>query len=891
MRWAGGLCFARAGLLGLALMVVRPAAAAWPTDPLANLPLCTAAGWQAYAAIVSDGAGGAIVAWEDYRDGTLDVYAQRVSAAGVVQWAADGVALCTAGGDQRYPAIVTDGAGGAIVAWQDVRNGGGSNSIFAQRISAAGTVQWANDGSQVCSRYTAFASPSLVADGAGGAIVAWRDGRSGWQNDDIYAQRISAAGAALWTATGVALCTAAGFQATTSIAADGAGGAVVAWEDDRDGSWDLYAQRVSAGGGVQWAANGVAVCAAGGAQQGAVLVGDDAGGAILAWYDYRGGAHPDLYAQRISAAGTALWATDGTPLCAAAGDQHAPAIAADGAGGAIVAWEDHRGASGDVYAQRVSATGAVQWPADGVALCAAVGDQALPAIVSDGGAPGAGAFGAIVVWQDGRSGGASPDLYAQRISAAGAFQWTSGGVALCSAAGAQQGAAIASDGAHGAILAWQDARGGSGSDLYAQRVDRYAGPARVTLPPSPTQRVTRVQNEYAIELTSPDPPQGLDIGIEFDRTPHCGGSAPREVRLVPRTGTCPAPALLGSGGLAPRLAYSGYFATDARTPTGTYDVELTCEDGSRDTVTADLHYVGYLGYQPSGRIINATTDQVIRGAWVRIWRQAGDGGYEPVSGMVAGDGSYSFDVPPGTYMVLAQCSPGSESWRGPFVVGATDAMPGASRSATPASPAALIPYEDIIVAPVTEDTEAPAYTVLSSSPTLAEERWSDAGAGLAVLEVVPGSVRNVLVGIPGFALGDSLALLTVALADSDSVGSVAIRAMDRLGNERVQDVSLSALTGVPAGSPRAAILSLAGPWPNPSAGDLVVSLSLATPEPAQLELVDVAGRVVASRRLAGLPPGRQALELRESRSAAPGVYFVRLTQGGNSVTRKVCLLR
>ena len=34
-------------------------------------------------------------------------------------WVQDGVALCTATGDQGYLQITSDGAGGAIVTWKD----------------------------------------------------------------------------------------------------------------------------------------------------------------------------------------------------------------------------------------------------------------------------------------------------------------------------------------------------------------------------------------------------------------------------------------------------------------------------------------------------------------------------------------------------------------------------------------------------------------------------------------------------------------------------------------------------------------------------------------------------------------------------------------------------
>src|ERR1043166_4265878 len=127
--------------------------------------------------VVSDGAGGAIVTWYDGRSGNnyIIIYAQRLNAAGVPQWTADGVALCSVAGalfsdGDPGPAMVSDGAGGAIVTWSDGRSGNGD--IYAQRVSAAGVPQWTADG------------VAMVSDGAGGAIVTWSDGRSG--NGDIY---------------------------------------------------------------------------------------------------------------------------------------------------------------------------------------------------------------------------------------------------------------------------------------------------------------------------------------------------------------------------------------------------------------------------------------------------------------------------------------------------------------------------------------------------------------------------------------------------------------------------------------------------------------------------------------------------------------------------------
>src|SRR5207247_7577014 len=101
-------------------------------------------------AIVSDTRGGIIVTWEDRRSDENDVYAQRVNGAGVPQWTPNGVALCVAPGKQANTKCVEDGTGGAIVVWQDVRSGLGTDDVYARRSDGAGVPQWTDNGVPLC---------------------------------------------------------------------------------------------------------------------------------------------------------------------------------------------------------------------------------------------------------------------------------------------------------------------------------------------------------------------------------------------------------------------------------------------------------------------------------------------------------------------------------------------------------------------------------------------------------------------------------------------------------------------------------------------------------------------------------------------------------------------
>lgn len=82
------------------------------------------------------------------------------------------------------------------------------------------------------------------------------------------------------------------------------------------------------------------------------------------------------------------------------------------------------------------------------------------------------------------------------------------------------------------------------------------------------------------------------------------------------------------------------------------------------------------------------------------------------------------------------------------------------------------------------------------------------------------------------------------------------------------------------------------PPPNPSLGGRVtVSFSLSAAAPAQLDLLDVGGRLMSSRDVGALGPGRQQVRLAENQLLPAGLYFVRLSQGRYSATARVAVLQ
>ncbi len=66
----------------------------------------------------------------------------------------------------------------------------------------------------------------------------------------------------------------------------------------------------------------------------------------------------------------------------------------------------------------------------------------------------------------------------------------------------------------------------------------------------------------------------------------------------------------------------------------------------------------------------------------------------------------------------------------------------------------------------------------------------------------------------------------------------------------------------------------------------VLMFTLASSEPASVEVYDVAGRKWGSRKLEGLSPGQHEVTVSGQQRPSPGVYFVRLAQGSRTTTAR-----
>jgi len=427
--------------------------------------ICDTAWGAAPSLIVSDGKHGAIVCWTEVLRGyppdtthnTEDIYAQRVDSGGNEIWPHQGVPVCSlSNAYSYYPAMISDGQGGAIIAWEDTRGGFGYTRVFAQRLDSLGNRLWPENGVLVCNQMSGYVD--LCSDGHGGAIIVYADGRNeATTSDDIYAQRIDSAGNPAWIIDGVPVCTADSIQFWPHICSNNYGGAIIRWSvDKRNDENDAYAQLVDYSGKQNWDLNGKPICVKPGLQATTGAIANKRGGGIIEWLDY---AIDSAYVQLYDSVGNTAWSPGGVKV------ENVGSLLFDNKGGTIIANVNN--------ANRLDSLGNICW-GSGVAFHTGYLGFSGEAKEDDSG-------GVIAIWDDRRTNPSYSDQYVQKADSSGNLIWNATGVAVCTLQMAYETEPqITSDGLGGALCTWYGNPLHGANQIWLQRIYANGSPGGVT---------------------------------------------------------------------------------------------------------------------------------------------------------------------------------------------------------------------------------------------------------------------------------------------------------------------------------------------------------------------------------------------------------------------------
>jgi hypothetical protein len=317
--------------------------------------------WMGYAFYISctaDNRGNFVMTWADQRNGDADIYAQRYSSDGSMSGPDFRVNDDIKSKGQKVPCISIDNTGDFVVAWCNWYTGG--SDLYVQRYSSDGSALGTNfkvnenQGSVLRPHIGGPLPPSISTDGSDNFVITWTDmGNNGWI--DVYAQRYSSVGSVLGTNFKVNDDQESSGH-SPSISTDSSGNFVITWQDRRNGESGIYTQRYSRDGsalGTNFKVND---------DQGSANIfspsisTDGSGNFVIAWCDERNGDY-DIYAQRYSRDGTAVGPNFRVNDDQKSAYQWPPSVSTDGSGNFVIAWEDGRNGDADIYAQRFSSDG------------------------------------------------------------------------------------------------------------------------------------------------------------------------------------------------------------------------------------------------------------------------------------------------------------------------------------------------------------------------------------------------------------------------------------------------------------------------------------------------------------------------------------------------------
>lgn len=491
-------------------LLTSGAYAQWSTDPNENTRV-THGGLLPQ--IVTDGSGGAFIVYQDSPAFLRQLWVQRLDRFGYVRFAEKGIRISSADRYQSpycYP--VSDGADGVIVLFDDRHLVGDPFdevafcAVYAQRIDSSGAKLWGEIGIELSPfvEGEGKAGVSVCSDGEHGAFVFWGEDRDKNGAFELRAQRITANGQSTWADRGLVVTDKFIFENASNPSRSvtgGAGNAIVFYSDSSETNLDTRLQKLNSEGRLLWGERGAAIYPNYPTRR--QMISDNRGGAILSGVrrEFDGvSAKYIIRAQRVDGSGQALWGEKGVTVTDKADNQTLEIeLATDKRGNSIIVWRDRRTGRFEEYAQRMNPDGIPLWESDGIALSEFDSQKSLlgSGIAADPNAK------YIFIWHDLRI--ENGCLFGQKLDSTGSKLWSKDDIPISTRVHFQRSHMVISDNSGGAIACWYEIGTGSGWGIFAQQVSRNGNLGDVLTTCVSQQNNSFLPSQYVLHLSYPNP--------------------------------------------------------------------------------------------------------------------------------------------------------------------------------------------------------------------------------------------------------------------------------------------------------------------------------------------------------------------------------------------------
>ncbi len=199
--------------------------------------------------MMSDGADGAVFCWHASVSNLFNAYVQRLDAAGNEIFPHNGVQVSTSTALYHLdPSADYDAATGEIfVVYNERTTSQGQWGVYAQKFTSAGARAWGETGLELRPVNTVNKSFERCVAFDGGLMAFWFE-ELAYGNTQVLGMRLDAGGNQVWDDTPLIVSSAPSNKGRLPVAATPGGSVVLIWEDQRNGTPDVYGQNVNPDG-------------------------------------------------------------------------------------------------------------------------------------------------------------------------------------------------------------------------------------------------------------------------------------------------------------------------------------------------------------------------------------------------------------------------------------------------------------------------------------------------------------------------------------------------------------------------------------------------------------------------------------------------------------------
>jgi hypothetical protein len=285
---------------------------------------------------------GFVVAWEDMRRGTPDIFMRGFDQNAQPEEDDQAVNDTTSRVYRGNPDLTCDREGNVVVVWEDAR--GDSLHIYAQLFDYSSNPSGANLRVD-CTGTSGSSTPRCAMLPQGSFAVVWSSVDGGTR--DIYGRRFSSAGLPLGDCFTINDDVGDANHFSPALAIDGGGRFVVAWQDQREGHDRIYVQRFASDGMKIGENFPVHSDRQNPVQYNPDLSMNEEGEFVVAWtepYEYSTMIYAQRYDSSANPLDTNIMVVDDPQMF-----PESPKVSLGDEGRLVVGWTDYGGEGSDIY--------------------------------------------------------------------------------------------------------------------------------------------------------------------------------------------------------------------------------------------------------------------------------------------------------------------------------------------------------------------------------------------------------------------------------------------------------------------------------------------------------------------------------------------------------------